>query len=215
MTKSVIGLPPARHDHQRLRPLQSRHRAVELAHGGTDARRGHVRRLARAGRGGGRDRVAGIRAELFGSLGATGHGHGSVKAIVLGPVRGATGNGGPRPRARTGRQRQRGRQAAACPPPRDPIRFDPGEDIVLHRRKRLPIPLQRDGASGRRTERARCGRRGPTTRSGAGSCSARTRDGGDRDRRRQDATTVPYPFLTGAELLAQTHRKPGCPSAAS
>src|SRR5256886_11371943 len=30
------------------------------------------------------DRVAGIRAELFGSLGATGHGHGSVKAIVLG-----------------------------------------------------------------------------------------------------------------------------------
>ena len=29
-------------------------------------------------------RVSGIRAELFGSLGATGHGHGSVKAIVLG-----------------------------------------------------------------------------------------------------------------------------------
>ncbi|HMH90836.1 MAG TPA: serine dehydratase beta chain, partial [Streptosporangiaceae bacterium] len=28
--------------------------------------------------------VAGIRAELFGSLGATGHGHGSVKAVVLG-----------------------------------------------------------------------------------------------------------------------------------
>src|SRR5580658_4198092 len=30
------------------------------------------------------DRVSGIRAELFGSLGATGHGHGSVPAIVLG-----------------------------------------------------------------------------------------------------------------------------------
>ena len=29
-------------------------------------------------------RVAGLRVELFGSLGATGHGHGSVKAIVLG-----------------------------------------------------------------------------------------------------------------------------------
>ena len=28
--------------------------------------------------------VTGIRAELFGSLGATGHGHGSVKAVVLG-----------------------------------------------------------------------------------------------------------------------------------
>ncbi len=30
------------------------------------------------------DQVTGVRAELFGSLGATGHGHGSVKAVVLG-----------------------------------------------------------------------------------------------------------------------------------
>ncbi|WP_344742276.1 serine dehydratase beta chain, partial [Pseudonocardia halophobica] len=29
-------------------------------------------------------RVATVRCELFGSLGATGHGHGSVKAVVLG-----------------------------------------------------------------------------------------------------------------------------------
>ena len=29
-------------------------------------------------------RVARVRCELFGSLGATGHGHGSVKAVVLG-----------------------------------------------------------------------------------------------------------------------------------
>src|SRR5580704_6702018 len=29
-------------------------------------------------------RVVRVRAELFGSLGATGHGHGSVKAVVLG-----------------------------------------------------------------------------------------------------------------------------------
>jgi L-serine dehydratase len=28
--------------------------------------------------------VAGLRVELFGSLGATGHGHGTVKAVVLG-----------------------------------------------------------------------------------------------------------------------------------
>jgi len=34
--------------------------------------------------GGAGDRVARVRAELFGSLGATGHGHGSVPAIVLG-----------------------------------------------------------------------------------------------------------------------------------
>ena len=30
------------------------------------------------------DRVVTVRAELFGSLGATGHGHGSPKAVVLG-----------------------------------------------------------------------------------------------------------------------------------
>ena len=30
------------------------------------------------------ERVGRVRAELFGSLGATGHGHGSVKAVVLG-----------------------------------------------------------------------------------------------------------------------------------
>jgi hypothetical protein len=80
--------------------------------------------------------VAGVRAELFGSLGATGHGHGSVKAIVLGLsgelpetvdpaaaaplVASVTG---------TGRLRLSGRE----------IEFDPGEDIVLHRRKRLPF----------------------------------------------------------------------------
>src|SRR5918993_790784 len=29
-------------------------------------------------------RVASLRCELFGSLGATGHGHGSVRAVVLG-----------------------------------------------------------------------------------------------------------------------------------
>ena len=33
--------------------------------------------------------IVGIRCELFGSLGATGHGHGSVKAVVLGRVWGA------------------------------------------------------------------------------------------------------------------------------
>src|SRR5690242_21108737 len=30
------------------------------------------------------DRVARVRAELFGSLGATGHGHGSDRAVILG-----------------------------------------------------------------------------------------------------------------------------------
>src|SRR6266567_748684 len=67
------------------------------------------------------DRVTAVRAELFGSLGATGHGHGSVGAIVLG---------------------LRGEQAETVDPLIDgphQIAFDIDTDIVLHRRKRLPF----------------------------------------------------------------------------
>ena len=83
------------------------------------------------------DRVAGIRAELFGSLGATGHGHGSVKAIMLGlsgelpeTVDLAAAAALVATVTETGRLR--------LPSGRE-IEFDPDEDIVLHRRKRLPF----------------------------------------------------------------------------
>jgi L-serine dehydratase len=79
--------------------------------------------------------VATVRAELFGSLGATGHGHGSVKAIVLGL---------------SGEQPESVDPAAAEPLVatirgagtlsllgRAPIAFDVDEDVILHRRKRL------------------------------------------------------------------------------
>jgi len=83
------------------------------------------------------DRVAGIRVELFGSLGATGHGHGSVKAIVLGLSGELPETVDPAAAAplvadvtETGRLR--------LPSGRE-IDFDPAEDIVLHRRRRLPF----------------------------------------------------------------------------
>ena len=76
-----------------------------------------------------------MRAELFGSLGATGHGHGSVKAVVLGL---------------SGEQPDLVDPAAAQPwstrcaqtgvlplPGTAGIAFDVDDDIVLHRRKRL------------------------------------------------------------------------------
>ncbi len=80
-------------------------------------------------------RVAGVRCELFGSLGATGHGHGSVKAVVLGlegeqpdlvdPVAAE-----PRIEAvRTGGKLRLGGQHL--------ISFSVDDDVVLHRRKRL------------------------------------------------------------------------------
>ena len=71
------------HGIERLRPVQDRHRAFELAHRGADARGAAVRAAAA------RARIArrawrASRVTLYGSLGATGKGHGSDKAILLG-----------------------------------------------------------------------------------------------------------------------------------
>ena len=77
-----------------------------------------------------------MQAELFGSLGATGHGHGSYNAVLwglegedpetvdttLGPLRAAEV-------CESGRIRLAGRHQIA---------FHPDADLVLHRRKSLP-----------------------------------------------------------------------------
>src|SRR5512142_3081377 len=86
---------------------------------------------------GGLSRVTRVRAELFGSLGATGHGHGSVKAVVLGLEGEAPETTAPRgaaPRLEevraTGRLRLGGTHEIACAV---------DSDVVLHRRKTLPF----------------------------------------------------------------------------
>ena len=83
------------------------------------------------------EQVGRVRAELFGSLGATGHGHGSVKAVVLGLEGEAPETTDPRaadPRLAevraTGRLRLDGTHEIAC---------DVDTDVVLHRRKTLPF----------------------------------------------------------------------------
>ncbi|GAA1951304.1 L-serine ammonia-lyase [Nocardioides panacihumi] len=82
------------------------------------------------------EHVAGVRAELFGSLGATGHGHGSATAVLLGlegeePATVDTESVGRRvtSAAATGILLLGGRHA---------IRFDPELDIVMHRQRALP-----------------------------------------------------------------------------
>jgi L-serine dehydratase len=80
-------------------------------------------------------RVARVRCELFGSLGATGHGHGSVNAVVLGlegerPELVDPSTAGPRVEA----IRRAGKVSLAG---EHPIVFCLNEDVVLHRRKRL------------------------------------------------------------------------------
>ena len=84
------------------------------------------------------DQVARVRVELFGSLGATGHGHGSVPAIVLGLLGEHPETVDPaaaRPSVEAGRERPGGWPWRGS----HEIEFDVDEDIVLHRRKRLPF----------------------------------------------------------------------------
>jgi L-serine dehydratase len=143
--------------------------------------------------------VASIRCELFGSLGATGHGHGSVKAVVLGlegeqpdqvdPV-------GAQPRVDAVRA-----QGKLCLGGEHPIAFDMDSDVVLHRRKRLPfhtngmvfLALGDDGSELRRREYYSIGGGFVLDQDEAGQPAIV-----------EDATPVKYPFLTGAQLLAHT-----------
>jgi len=83
------------------------------------------------------DRVGRVRAELFGSLGATGHGHGSVKAVLLGLEGEAPESTDPRgadPRVEairsSGRLLLGGSHEIACVV---------DDDVILHRRARLPF----------------------------------------------------------------------------
>ncbi len=82
------------------------------------------------------DRVEGVKAELFGSLGATGKGHGSDKAVLLGlegeaPERVDPGQ------VEALLARIRGERCVRLAGLR-PVRFVEGEHLVMHRRQSLP-----------------------------------------------------------------------------
>ena len=144
-------------------------------------------------------RVAAVRCELFGSLGATGHGHGSVKAVVLGlegeqpdlvdPVA-----AGPRVDA----VRREGKLALAG---EHPISFSVDDDVVLHRRKRLDFhsngmvfrALDGDGGELLRREYYSVGGGFVLDEDEAGNAVIV-----------EDGTPVRYPFHSGEELLTRT-----------
>jgi L-serine dehydratase len=142
--------------------------------------------------------VAGIRAELFGSLGATGHGHGSVKAVVLGLSGEVPDQVDPlaaQPMV------DAVRATGVLPLPGTAgIAFSPDDDVILHRRKRLPFHPN--------------AMRFTALNAGGGEISVRTyysigggfvlgEDAAGEPAIVADATPVPYPFSTGGELLAQ------------
>ena len=161
--------------------------------------RAAVRFAREAGARGVDNRISKIRVELFGSLGATGHGHGSVKAVLLGlageepetvdPV--AAG-----PAVEAIRETKR-----LTLPGGHEIDMDPDADIILHRRKRLPFhsnamrfaALDSGGAE-----------LATATYYSIGGGFVLGEDEAGQPAIVRDPTPVPYPFSSGAELLAHT-----------
>ncbi|HEX6857362.1 MAG TPA: L-serine ammonia-lyase [Streptosporangiaceae bacterium] len=161
--------------------------------------RAAVRFAREIGARGADNRISKIRVELFGSLGATGHGHGSVKAVLLGlageepetvdPV--AAG-------AAVAAIRETGRLTL---PGGHEIDMDPDADIILHRRKRLPFhpnamrfaALDPGGAEV-----------ATATYYSIGGGFVLGEDEAGQPAIVRDPTPVPYPFSSGAELLAHT-----------
>ena len=138
--------------------------------------------------------VTRVRAELFGSLGATGHGHGSDRAVILGllgerPETVDTSTAVPRAAAvrETGRIDLLDKQSVTL-----------AEDgLVLHRRESLPFHpngMRFFAYAGEQLVRER------TYYSvGGGFVVDETAAGADRIK--EDDTALAYPFSTGAQLL--------------
>jgi L-serine dehydratase len=143
-----------------------------------------------------------IRAELFGSLGATGHGHGSPKAVVLGlegeePATVDTDLAD----ARIDQVRSTGTLRLAGT---TSVAFDPDEDLVMHRRRSLPAhPNGMTFAAYDGSDAEICLRTYYSV--GGGFVVDEKATGADRVV--LDETPVRYPFTTGGELLAVCRRE--------
>ncbi|MFJ4833315.1 L-serine ammonia-lyase [Streptomyces sp. NPDC088747] len=145
------------------------------------------------------DSVASIRAELYGSLGATGHGHGTPKAVLLG-LEGAS------PRTvdvegadlRVEEIRSAGRIRLLGD---HEIGFSFDDDLILHRRKALPYHANAmtvfayDSSGELVLEK---------TYYSVGGGFVVDDDAVGEDRIKLDDTVLKYPFRTGDELLRLT-----------
>ncbi|MEV5879786.1 L-serine ammonia-lyase [Streptomyces sp. NPDC052101] len=145
------------------------------------------------------ERTASVRTELYGSLGATGHGHGTPKAVLLGLA-------GDSPRtvdvetadARVEAIRTEGRISLLG---EHEIAFDYDKDLVLHRRETLPyhangMTLWAYGATGAELL--------SKTYYSVGGGFVVDEDAVGADRIKLDDTVLKYPFRTGDELLRLT-----------
>jgi L-serine dehydratase len=137
-----------------------------------------------------------VESQLFGSLGATGHGHGSNKAVLLGLEGEDPETVGTRSvDARVEGIRSTGRLRLAG---EHEIAFDENTQLVMHRRKTLPY--HPNGMTFRALDAAGEVLRERTYYSvGGGFVVDEKAAAGDRIV--PDRTPLKYPFLSGAELL--------------
>jgi L-serine dehydratase len=152
--------------------------------------------------------VTSVRVVLYGSLGLTGKGHGSDKAVLLGlegdTPAGVDVDGIP---ARLARIRETGRVRLLG---EHEIAFDPATDLDFERKRSLP--LHPNGMSFTATGATGTGTTGTgaelATRIyysvGGGFVLDESAAGGDRIK--PDDRALPHPFLDGVELLELTER---------
>ncbi|MBQ6642563.1 MAG: L-serine ammonia-lyase [Saccharopolyspora sp.] len=146
-------------------------------------------------------RVATVHCELFGSLGATGHGHGSVKAVVL-------GLSGEQPHlvdlvaAESEVQAVR-EDARISLGGAHKIPFSIDEDVVLHRNKRLEFHSNGMVFHARDDNGCELDRREYYSVGGGFVLGA---DETGQAVLAEDDTPVRYPFRTGQELLGHASR---------
>ncbi len=145
--------------------------------------------------------VARVKSELFGSLGATGHGHGTPKAVLLGLEGHAPESVDPRavePRVEEIRATNRLRVGGA-----HEISYSVDRDLVMHRRKSLP--LHPNGM--RFVAREKAGEiLLSATYYSVGGGFVVDDDASGTDRIKPDETSVAHPFSTGDGLLAHAER---------
>jgi L-serine dehydratase len=142
--------------------------------------------------------TARVRAELFGSLGATGHGHGSPRAVLLGLEGHRPEHVDPRAVAdRVEQVRASGRLMLAGS---RQIPFQLDRDLVLHRRKSLPV--HPNGLQFTATDDAGAELLSSVFYSVGGGFVVDDH-AASTDRIKPDETELPRPFRTGAELVAR------------
>ena len=150
------------------------------------------------------DRTTRVETQLYGSLGATGHGHGSDRAVLLG-LEGEDPETVDTEHAVARVATLRAERSIRLAGTRR-IDFDPDGDLTMHRRTALPghpngmtfEAFDDDGTSLVRKTYYSVGGGFVVDEEAAGA-----------DRIVEDATVLPHPFRTGAELLARCRETGG------